>query len=78
MGTDIPEHVAASGHPDVTVTQALGPGPQLVRVMGDRLVESGWRHDDSVIMAAAGTSDQGAQRDLQATTTSVGDYRYPG
>ena len=24
---DIPTHVAASGHPDVTVTDALGPGP---------------------------------------------------
>ena len=24
--TDIPAHVEASGHPDVTVTEALGPG----------------------------------------------------
>jgi sirohydrochlorin ferrochelatase len=62
--TDIPAHVEASGHPDVTVTEALGPGPQLVRVLADRLVESGWRHDDSVILAAAGTSDPSAQRDL--------------
>ena len=56
--TDIPAHVEASGHPDVTVTEALGPGPQLVRVLADRLVESGWRRDDSVILAAAGTSDR--------------------
>ena len=41
--TDIPAHVEASGHPDVTVTEALGPEPQLVRVLADRLVESGWR-----------------------------------
>ena len=66
---DIPEHVAASGHPDVTVTQALGPCPHMARVMSDRLVESGWRHGDSVIMAAAGTSDQRAQRDLRVTAT---------
>jgi sirohydrochlorin ferrochelatase len=67
--TDIPAHVEASGHPDVTVTEALGPGPQLVRVLADRLVESGWRHDDSVILAAAGTSDPAAQRDLHTMAT---------
>ena len=67
--TDIPAHVEASGHPDVTVTEALGPGPQLVRVLADRLVESGWRHDDSVILAAAGTSEPGALRDLHTTAT---------
>ncbi len=48
------------------MTEALGPGPQLVRVLADRLVESGWRLDDSVILAAAGTSDRGAERDLHA------------
>ena len=67
--TDIPAHVAASGHRDVTVTDALGPGPQVVRVLADRLIESGWRHDDSVILAAAGTSDPAAQRDLHTTAT---------
>ena len=67
--TDIPAHVAASGHSDVTVAEALGPSPQLVRVVADRLIESGWRRDDSVILAAAGTSDSGAQRDLHTTAT---------
>ena len=67
--TDIPAHVEVSGHPDVTVTEALGPGPQLVRVLADRLIESGWCRDDSVILAAAGTSDPGAQRDLHTTAT---------
>jgi sirohydrochlorin ferrochelatase len=67
--TDIPAHVEASRHPDVTVTEALGPGPQLVRVMADRLLESGWRRDDSVILAAAGTSDPSAQRDLHTMAT---------
>jgi len=67
--SDIPAHVAASGHPDVTVTEALGPGPALVRVLADRLIESGWRQDDSVVLAAAGTSDPGAQRDLHMTAT---------
>jgi sirohydrochlorin ferrochelatase len=67
--TDLPAHVEASGHPDVTVTEALGPGPQLVRILADRLVESGWRRDDSVILAAAGTSDPAAQRDLHMMAT---------
>jgi sirohydrochlorin ferrochelatase len=69
VGIDIPAHVDASGHPDVTVTEALGPSPQMVRVLADRLVESGWRQDDSVVLAAAGTSDPAAQRDLHTTAT---------
>ena len=67
--TDLPAHVEASGHPDVTVTEALGPGPQLVRVLADRPVEFGWCRDDSVILAAAGTSDPAAQRDLHIMAT---------
>ncbi|KUI37393.1 cobalamin biosynthesis protein CbiX [Mycobacterium sp. IS-1496] len=69
--SDIPAHVAASGHPDVTVADALGPDPQLARVLGDRLVESGWAPDDSVILAAAGTSDPHALRDLHTTAASL-------
>jgi sirohydrochlorin ferrochelatase len=69
VNSDIPGHIAASGHPDVMVTEALGPSPQLARVLADRLVESGWRRDDSVILAAAGTSDPLAQRDLHTTAT---------
>ncbi|MGX9789209.1 sirohydrochlorin chelatase [Mycobacterium sp. MMS18-G62] len=69
--SDIPAHVETSGHPDVTVTEALGPGHELVRVLADRLVESGWRRDDSVILAAAGTSDPAAQRDLHTTATGL-------
>jgi sirohydrochlorin ferrochelatase len=64
---DVPNYVAASGHPAVTVTQPLGPCPGTVRVLSDRLVESGWRPGDSVILAAAGTSDPGAQSDLRRT-----------
>ncbi|MGE2732665.1 sirohydrochlorin chelatase [Mycolicibacterium vaccae] len=67
VGVDIPGHVAASGHDDVTVTPALGPDPQLVRALVDRLVGAGWQPDDSVILAAAGTSDKAAMRDLHTT-----------
>lgn len=65
VNADIPAHVAASGHPDVTVTEALGPSPQLTRVLMDRLIECGWRPGDSVVLAAAGTSDAGALSDLR-------------
>lgn len=67
--SDIPEHVRASAHPGVIVAAALGPDPQLARVMVDRLIESGWRPGDSVILAAAGTSDRGALSDLHLTAT---------
>ena len=67
--SDLPDHIAASAHPAVTVTPALGPDPQMVRVVTDRLLESGWRPGDSVVLAAAGTSDRGAQRDLRITAT---------
>jgi sirohydrochlorin ferrochelatase len=64
---DIPTFVEASRHSNVTVTEALGPSPHIVRVITDRLVESGWRPSDSVVLAAAGTSDDRAKRDLRVT-----------
>lgn len=64
---DLPAHVAASGHPDVTVTPALGPSRPVVRMVAQRLIESGWRPGDSVVLAAAGTSDAVARADLGST-----------
>jgi sirohydrochlorin ferrochelatase len=66
---DLPAHVAASGHPDVIVTPALGPSPQIVRIVGEQMVKSGWRPSDSVILAAAGTSDRTAHSELRTTAT---------
>lgn len=68
---DVPAHVEASTHPDVTVTRPLGPCAETVRVLADRLFESGWRPNDSVILAAAGTSDRGAQSDLRQTAAML-------
>jgi sirohydrochlorin ferrochelatase len=65
---DLPAHVAASGHPDVVVTPALGPSTEIARIVAQRLVESGWRPGDSVLLAAAGTSDRRARADLRTTT----------
>ncbi|MGH3674795.1 MAG: sirohydrochlorin chelatase [Mycobacterium sp.] len=69
VNVDIPAHVTSSGHTDVVVTQPLGPSPEIMRVLVHRLVESSWRRDDSVILAAAGTSDPVALRDLHTAAT---------
>lgn len=68
---DLPAHVATSGHPDVTVTPALGPSRRLVGVVAERLAEAGWRRGDSVILAAAGTSDAAARADLRTTAAML-------
>lgn len=64
VGVDLPTHVAASGHPDVTMTPALGPDRGVTAVVATRLAESGWRPGDSVVLAAAGSSDPNARADL--------------
>ncbi|MGH3810884.1 MAG: sirohydrochlorin chelatase [Pseudonocardiaceae bacterium] len=64
--TDIPREVAATGRGDVTVTAALGPHRLLVGAMGDRLRAAGWRSGDTVVLAAAGSSDQRAVADVRA------------
>jgi sirohydrochlorin ferrochelatase len=64
---DLPAHVAGSGHPDVTVAPALGPSPNVVSIVVQQLCKSGWRPGDSVILAAAGTSDPTARGDLRTT-----------
>lgn len=65
--TDLPAHAAASGHPDVTVAAALGPSRHIVRIVAVQMAKSGWCPGDSVILAAAGTSDPAACGDLRTT-----------
>jgi sirohydrochlorin ferrochelatase len=69
--TDVPAHVAASGHPNVTVAPALGPSGEIARIVADQLAQSGWRLGDSVILAAAGTTDSHARADLHVTATTL-------
>jgi sirohydrochlorin ferrochelatase len=66
---DVPAHVAASGHPNVIVTPALGPGGEIARIVADQLVKCGWHPGDSVVLGAAGTSDCRARADLHTTAT---------
>jgi sirohydrochlorin ferrochelatase len=69
--TDLPAHVAASGHPNVTVTPALGPSREIAQIVTQQLMKSGWRQGDSVILAAAATSDPRACADLRITAALV-------
>ncbi|MCM6775675.1 sirohydrochlorin chelatase [Nocardia sp. CDC159] len=61
---DVPREVAESAHPAVTVTPALGPDPALARIMHIRLRAAGWRPGDTVVFAAAGSSDARARQDV--------------
>jgi sirohydrochlorin ferrochelatase len=67
--SDLPAHVAASGHSNVIVTPALGPSGQIARIVFYQLMQSGWQAGDSVILGAAGTSDYRARADLHTTAT---------
>jgi sirohydrochlorin ferrochelatase len=69
--SDLPAHVAASGHPNVIVTPALGPSGEIARILARQLAESGWRMGDSVILGAAGTTDSRARADLHITATTL-------
>lgn len=63
--TDVPREVAGSGHRAVAITPALGPDPALARVLLQRLLEAGWQPGDEVVLAAAGSSDPRALRDVR-------------
>lgn len=64
VNTDLPARIAESGHRGATVTAALGPDPVLAAVLHTRLCEVGWQAGDPVVLAAAGSSDPAARRDL--------------
>lgn len=60
---DVPAQVARSGR-DAVVTPAFGPAPELVSATYDRLVSAGWRRGDEVVLAAAGSTDPRAHREV--------------
>ncbi len=73
VNTDLPARVAESGHPSVTITPALGPDPVLAEIMHTRLLEVGWSPGDAVVMAAAGSSDPAARRELVHAASLLAD-----
>ncbi|MDD7937821.1 sirohydrochlorin chelatase [Actinomycetospora lutea] len=62
---DVPEQLAAIGREDVAVAEPLGPDPELISALLDRLAEAGSRPGDTVVLAAAGSTDPVAQEDLR-------------
>lgn len=73
VNTDLPARVRESGHRDVVITPALGPDPILAEVMRSRLLEVGWAPGDAVVMAAAGSSDPAAHRELATAAGLLAD-----
>jgi sirohydrochlorin ferrochelatase len=71
VNVDLPARIAESGHLATTVTPALGPDPVLCEVMRQRLVEAGWMPGDVVVMAAAGSSDPHARREVYSAATML-------
>ena len=63
---------AAAEAPDAVVRPALGPDPRLVRQLVTRLDEAGLRPDDTVVLAAAGSSDARAVDDCEVMGRMLG------
>ncbi len=66
---DIPARIAASGHPDVVLTEPIGPA--LVPALFSRLVEAGWQPGSPVVLAAAGSSDPRALADVRRVADAL-------
>ena len=62
---DLAEAAAEAGQP-VRVTGALGPDPRLARILADRLQEIDLQPADTVVLAAAGSTDANAVADCHA------------
>jgi sirohydrochlorin ferrochelatase len=61
---DLPAQLAAAGRPEVILAEPLCGHPALGEAAADRLVAAGWRADDAVLLAAAGSSDARAGADV--------------
>ena len=71
--TDVPREIADSAHTSVAVTRALGPDRVLAEVMVDRLRDAGWQAGDSIVLAAAGSSDARALEEHRRAAAMLAD-----
>ena len=71
LSVDIAEVVEAAG-PRVRTAGGLGPDAALVAVLIDRLDAAGVTDEHAVVLAAAGSSDPGAKRDVEQTARELG------
>jgi sirohydrochlorin ferrochelatase len=63
--TDLPAQVGGRA----VLTPSLGPAPTLIAAVHDRLLTAGWRPGDTVVLAAAGSSDPRALTDVHRAAT---------
>ncbi|GAA1958045.1 sirohydrochlorin chelatase [Amycolatopsis minnesotensis] len=68
---DIPAQIAASGHPAVTVAAPFGPAAELLDVACHRMELAGYRQGDTVVLAAAGSSDERALADVRRAARAM-------
>lgn len=73
---DIASAVASSAG-RASATGALGPDLRLIDLLATRLEQAGWAPDDAVVLAAAGSSDARAARDVEVTRRGLAARR-PG
>ncbi|GAA5195715.1 sirohydrochlorin chelatase [Microbacterium jejuense] len=63
----------SAGRDDVTIAPALGPDPRLVDALATRLAVVAPRHDDALVLAVAGSSDDRANEDCRVTARLLGE-----
>jgi sirohydrochlorin ferrochelatase len=66
---DVPGQLAGTGRTDVVLADPLGPDPVLVSVALERLAEAGGTEADTVVLAAAGSTDPVAAEDLRTAAS---------
>jgi sirohydrochlorin ferrochelatase len=64
--------LVAAGGGSVRAARPLGPDRTLVGILVDRLTECGTGPADAVLLAAAGSSDPRARRDVERTAAALG------
>ncbi|WP_116246960.1 sirohydrochlorin chelatase [Nocardiopsis sp. FIRDI 009] len=69
--TDIPHQLAKAGRADAVLTPALGAHPAVVATAHRRLLTTGYRTGDAVVLACAGTSDERAHAELRASARAL-------
>ncbi|WP_326690898.1 MULTISPECIES: CbiX/SirB N-terminal domain-containing protein [unclassified Streptomyces] len=69
---DIPAQVRRAGAAEVLATPALGADPALLPALADRLAAADVREGDSVVLAAAGSSDPEARAEAHTMAGLLG------
>jgi sirohydrochlorin ferrochelatase len=68
---DLPDQIEQTGRRDVRLAAPLSSAPAVVAAAMDRLVDAGWRASDTVVLAAAGSSDPRARAEIRRAAVSL-------